>query len=404
MLTLRRTLARLLALAPLLAAGGAHAQDATTNQLKKDATDIKAVEPVQQNGVFGSLRGDVTFSLTNTDKVVGQPDGLTLNFGVKIDSHVDVFEDAHEWRNSLLLTAGMTKTPILPELVKTTDALAFETIYLYHLRPWFGPFARVRLDTPMFAGTDIRPTPTNYKINRADGTQTQTCDPASDVPCTTQKLPLTDAFQPLTLKESLGMFAQPYKSTKLTIEGRVGLGAQEIFANKQFAVADIPDDATNCPAAGDPTQKSLIPCVEVNELSDVMQLGLEANLEAWGTLYDDKIAYKVFGGIMAPFTHGTLPPNYLKPVAEGGLGGKDEIGYLTNVDVGVNISLKIVEWASLAYEFKAVRVPQLLPDTFQVRNTLLFTMGFGVDNHPPPPPPPAPPGAPAPPATPAATK
>lgn len=390
--TIRRALARILALAPLFSAGGALAQDATTNQLKKDATDIKPVEVVQPNGVFGSLRGDVAFSLTNTDKVVGQPDGMTLNFGVKIDGRVDVIEGAHEWRNSMLLSAGVTKTPVLNELVKTTDALSFETIYLYHLRPWIGPFARVRLDTSMFAGTDVRSTPTNYKITyaAADRPSSQSCDPASDLPCTTMKLPLTDAFQPLTLKESLGMFAQPYKSIPLNVEARVGLGAQEIFADKQFAVADVADTAENCPAAGDPTQKSLIPCVEVSQLSDVMQLGLEANLEAWGTLYSERVAYRVFAGIMAPFAHGPLPKIYTEA------GGQDEIGQLTNVDIGANVSFKLVEWASLSYEFKAVRVPALLPDTFQVRNTVLFTMGFGVDNHPPPPPPPAPPPGAAP--------
>src|SRR6185503_16344141 len=76
MLSHRRSLALVLALAPLLLASAASAQDATTNQVKKDATDIKAVEPTQQNGVIATLRGDLAFALTNTDKVVGQPDGL----------------------------------------------------------------------------------------------------------------------------------------------------------------------------------------------------------------------------------------------------------------------------------------------------------------------------------------
>ena len=66
------------------------------------------------------------------------------------------------------------------------------------------------------------------------------------------------------------------------------------------------------------------------------------------------------------------------------------MGQLTNVDVGANVVFKLVEWATVTYEFKAVRVPQLLPDTFQVRNTLMLTMGYGVDNKPP-----APPAAPA---------
>lgn len=386
MLSHRRLIASLLVFAPIFAAAEARAQDVTTNTVKKDATAVpsEALAEVPKNGVFGSLRGDLTLSFTDQQRVVGQVDGSTINFGVKVDGRTDVIHDEHEWRNSVLLSAGVTRTPNIPEFIKNTDSLQFESIYLYHLKPWIGPFARVRLDTPMFAGADVRPGATNYKITRQDGTAFQTCDPDSGVPCTTQKLPLTSGFQPLTLKESIGVFAQPYKSKTVTVEARVGFGAQEILADKQFAVADVADDATNCPAgAASPGTKSAIPCVEITQLSDVLQAGLEANLEVWGTTYEDKITYKIYGGILAPFAHGPLPQTYLDS------GGTDDVAQLTNIDVGANVAFKLVEWATLTYEFKAVRVPQLLPDTFQVRNTLMLTMGYGIDNKPPAPPAPA---------------
>lgn len=382
MLSHRVLIASLLVLAPICAAAEARAQDITTNTVKKDLTAVPAEAPVDavKNGVFGSLRGDLTLSFTDQQRVVGQVDGSTINFGVKVEAHTDVIHDAHEWRNSALLNAGVTRTPNIPQFIKNTDSLQVESIYLYHLKPWVGPFARFRLDTPMFAGTDVRPGATNYKITRQDGTMFQTCDPDSGEVCTTTKLPLTNGFQPLTLKESLGVFAQPHQSKSVTVEARVGFGAQEILADKQFALADVADDATNCPAgAASPGTKSAIPCVEVTQLSDVLQAGLEANLEVWGTTYEDKITYKVYGGILAPFAHGPLPQTYLDA------GGTDDIGQLTNVDVGANVAFKLVDWATLTYEFKAVRVPQLLPDTFQVRNTLMLTMGYGIDNRPAPP-------------------
>lgn len=388
MLSHKTALVSLAAFLPLTVSAVASAQDVKTNEVKKELTDVKLEAP-PPSGVVASLRGDATFSLTDTQKVVGQADGSTMNFGVKVDGHVDVIEGAHEWRNSLLINAGITRTPTIPEFVKNTDSLQVESIYLYHVKPWIGPFARFKLDTPMFAGTDVRPSATNYKITLQDGTTSETCppDPANPGQCATTRLALTDGFQPLTMKESVGVFAQPYKSDPVTIEARVGLGGQQILADKQFAVADVADAPDNCPDATDPTVKSSIACVEVNQLSDVLQVGLEANLEIWGALYDNKINYKIYGGILAPFAHGDLPQLYLDA------GGKDDVGQLTNIDVGANISLKIVEWASLTYEFKAVRVPQLLLDTFQVRNTLSFTMGLGIDNKPAPPP--APPGAPA---------
>jgi len=385
MVSHRRLLVSVLALSPLLVTATAYAQDVATNQVKKEATDIKMAEAPPPNGTFASLKADAVFAFTDNQKVVGQPDGLTMNIGVKLDGHVDVIEDRHEWRNSLLVNAGLSRNPIVPEFVKTTDVLSLESIYLYHVRPWIGPFARFRLDTSMFAGTDVRPGATNYKTTLQDGTVAQTCDPASDEPCTTTKLKLTDPFQPLTLKESLGVFAQPYKSTPVSIEVRLGLGGQQIFADKQLAVTDVPDSVDTCPARDDgdpatPPAKSDVPCIELTQLSDVLQIGVEANLEVWGTVYDDRVTYKVYAGILAPFAHGPLPKSYTDA------GGKDDVGELTNIDLGANLSVKLVEWASLAYELKAIRVPALLPDTFQVRNTLLLTMGLGMDNKPPPPP------------------
>ncbi|MBK8258613.1 MAG: DUF3078 domain-containing protein [Polyangiaceae bacterium] len=387
MLSFRRVFASSLAFSSLVIATQASAQDVAANTVKKEATDVKVTEaPAIPNGVYASLRGDITLSFTDQQRVVGQIDGSTVNFGVKIDGKADVIHDEHEWRNSLLINAGLTKTPNIPEFIKNTDSLQFESIYLYHIKPWIGPFARFKLDTPMFAGTDVRPGATNYKVTSQDGTITQTCDPTIDAECKTTRFPLTDGFQPLTLRESIGVFAQPYKTNPITIEARVGFGAQEILADKQYAIADIADDATNCPARINetPGQKSAVPCVEVNQLSDVLQAGLEANLEVWGKVYDDKITYKAYAGILAPFAHGDLPQSYFDA------GGQDDVGQLTNVDLGINVNFKIVEWASLTYELKAVRVPQLLPDTFQVRNTLMLTMGYGVDNKPPPAPAPAP--------------
>ena len=393
MLSLRRILGSALVLSPLLMAQSASAQDATTNTVKKDQTDIKVVQDAPiPNGVYASLHGDLAFSMSDTQKVVGQLDGTTINLGVKIDAHADVIQDAHEWRNGVLVNAGVTKTPAIPEFIKNTDALQLESIYLYHVKPWIGPFARFRLDTAMFAGTDVRAAPTNYKITKADGSVTQTCDPATGANCTTTRLPLSDGFQPLSLKQSVGAFAQPYKSVPVNAEVRLGLGAQEIFAEHQFAVTDVADTADNCPAAGDPTQKSSTACIEVTELTNVFQTGLEANLELWGSVYDSKINYRLYAGLLAPFAHGALPKAYTDA------GGKDDVGQLTNIDLGANVNVKIVEWASLGYEFKAVRVPALLPDTFQVRNTVFLTVGFGVDNKPPPPPPAPPAAAPAAPA------
>ena len=50
---------------------------------------------------------------------------------------------------------------------------------------------------------------------------------------------------------------------------------------------------------------------------------------------------------------------------------------LTNVEFRANLSVKLVEWASLDYQFKTLREPQLI-DEFQIQNNLLFTFGLAT--------------------------
>ncbi|MEZ4293713.1 MAG: hypothetical protein R3B70_01965 [Polyangiaceae bacterium] len=45
-----------------------------------------------------------------------------------------------------------------------------------------------------------------------------------------------------------------------------GIGGQQILADKQFAIADVADDPSNCPAgpSGPPNTKNAIACVEAD--------------------------------------------------------------------------------------------------------------------------------------------
>ena len=75
-----------------------------------------------------------------------------------------------------------------------------------------------------------------------------------------------------------------------------------------------------------------------------------------------------------PFLHNELPA------------GDDRSAFeLTNISLLAQLSLKVVDWASLDYEFRAEREPQLL-DEFQLTNHLLVTFGLATGNAPPAPP------------------
>jgi hypothetical protein len=332
--------------ASILAIAPAGAQDAAAKQY----VDVKIAEPPKAGGLEVTMKNGATLSIADTRDVVGvQPNGSTLTFGIKFDGVATYRKGGHEWRNILGLTETLTKTPALPELLKSADAFAFESTYLYFVRPWFGPFARFAVATPLLRGYDVRGVDTTYSITRMNSATPETV--------VSRRLTLTEPFKPLTMKETIGPFARPVTSEKFNIEARIGVGALQTFAKGQLLLKD--DAAT--------TDK-----IEVQELDDVFQIGGEGSLEIWGAVYAKKISYKAGVGVLIPSA------------------GAD----LTNLDVGASISIKVVEWATIDYEIKAIRQPQLV-DVWQIRNGFMLTLGLGYERKPPKPPEPPKPVAPA---------
>jgi hypothetical protein len=328
----------LLASAALLAAMPALAED-------KPATEQVFVPKVEEteraDGLATRLAVGANTSFGNNRSVVGQTDGSTLNLGLSFDSAADYNQGKHEWRSTLAFGEGLTRTPVLPVFVKSRDSLTLESIYLYHYVPTFGPFARFSLATSMFRGTDVRPELVTYLVARTDGTVDA---------ITADKLTLTGPFRPLTLKESVGPFWRPITGEKANLELRAGAGARQTFAESQLAISD--DDKT--------------PELEVKELDDISQLGVEGVIAFWGTVSAKTVTYRVGVEVMVPLAYSDLPATDTRGSLE-----------LANIEIGGALSFKLVEWASLDYELKAVREPQLL-DAFQVQNNLLLTMGLSA--------------------------
>jgi hypothetical protein len=325
-------------------ASSAQAQELSTLEATEEGyVPPIADEPLEEGrpqGVTGRLTTGAQLSVNDNRSVVGQTDGSTFTFGFKFDSGVDVNEEAHEWRNTILIQEGLTQTPVVDHLVKTADTVDFETIYLYHIAEWWGPFARFGLNTSAFRGDDVRPAVTTYQIGRLDGTQETII---------ADRLALTDPFQPLRLKESLGLFLRALSSPSQNLEFRLGLGARETLAKGQLVVSD--DEATEA-------------IIEVSELDDSYAIGVEGAAEYWGALYENKLSYRLGAEVLIPFVTSELPP------------GDDRTNLdLTTVELGAGLSLKVVEWASVDYELKAVREP-LLVDELQVQNNLLLTFGI----------------------------
>lgn len=314
------------------------------------AEQKKAAEAKPADGWTLKVELGLNGALTNTSGVVGTDDGNTVQFGVALKGRADLRAGQHEWRNELALAHAQTQTPALPVFVKGTDQLDVSSMYLYHIPavPWLGPFARARLQTSIFAGRLVVADPAVQVT--VDGAPTP-LDTKTEDEKRYGVLELTDPFQPLLLRESAGVFAQPLDDKALRLTVSLGGGAQQVFADGGRAVTD--DAAT--------------PVIEVGSLNDSQQIGVEVDIAANGAV-TDTLGYSLGVNVLYPF--------YSDP--EATVGGEPLDGVeLTNVEITGKLSVKLATWASLDYVLSAKYLP-LIIDEWQVQNGLLLNSSFNL--------------------------
>ncbi len=287
------------------------------------------------------LTATANMSLSHNKAVVGNVDGLSFSAGLLVNGGLTYVspKKIHEWRTSLAWGLGTTRTPALPRFVKSLDSLSFETMYLLHVpkAPWFGPFVGLDLGTSLFPTADVRATDVTVERNYVNGAySTETVAALEDIN-------LTRAFAPTSLRESVGVFARPVEKEPITLEIRTGIGAWETFVRGGYTISDNEET----------TEGILV----LSQLQDSVQLGGEFNLTATGAIAKN-VSYTGRAAIMMPFVHN----------AETDLSGHELFNYEFEVLIGV----KLAEWASLDYQFKAFRVP-LVYDGWQVQNGLLLS-------------------------------
>lgn len=329
-----RSLARLsgawlaAALAVALCAGPAFAIESTVLPTDVD-TSAK-----DDKGWVGSLNVGLGTAFGHNSKVVGQLDGSTFTFVLGLTGKLEYITSSHEWRNSLEIAETFSRTPAIDRFIKTADKLRLVSIYLYHLEavPWFGPFARFSLNTSIFTGFNNQAADVIFR--RSDGDFGPT-----------DRIKLTDPFKPLTLKQSAGVFAQPWNDKAFKLEFRLGLGAREVFADDQWTTAD--DETT--------------PEIEIAALADSTQIGAEAAAEATGVAADDKLTYGVGMEVLFPFFS---DPDTGASMAD-----------LINFEFGATAKYAVTTWLSVDYELRIIREP-LVVDEYQIANALLVTLSY----------------------------
>lgn len=338
------------------------AQEPEATLVPGSTTEV--VKKVDKTGWHPLLKVGGNFALGQTNNVPGSADGMAVNFGALVNGGLVYLDPSqqHEWASDLLWQLAYARTPVVDAWVKSADSIDLNSAYLYHVpnAPWFGPFFSLRLTTPMLPGYEVRPANTSLieleprEELGEDGTgaivdgQGNAIDASSarvQEVTAGNKIELTGAFSPLTLRETLGLFAIFSEQDIFKLDTRLGFSAWETFVRDGYLVAD---DARTADV------------LELRPMQDSVQLGPQLGILATG-LIKPSVTY----GLGAMF----MQPVYTN--ADTDLTGLD----LLNMEFSATLGVKVFEFLSLDYAFKALKQP-LVIDQWQITNNLLITISF----------------------------
>ncbi len=305
-------------------------------ELRKDVLPAKP-----KTGAFNNkLSIGSTGSYGHSSSVVGAADGSTVAVGLVIDGLSEWVSGAYECANTLKIQHTQTRTPQLPVFFKSADFAEIVSTSIYRLEsvPWFGPYARFRINTQLFASYVMKASDYEIKKTRLDGTSSTSKLPAQD------RYDLASGFNPLVFAETVGAFANPIEQKWLTVKAKLGVGAQHVRSSNGFAVAS--DDTK----AGK---------MEVKEIQEASQMGGEAEVALAGDVTEG-VAWKAKANVFVP--------------AYSTAGKKTGLDAMTS-DLSFALGIKLAKWLSLDYTVMARRVPLVL-DAWQVQNGIILTAGF----------------------------
>lgn len=326
--------------------------------LKKEI--MKEEDPEDADGWIFKAKVGASFSFNHNDNVVGTADGSTLIIGGVLGGSARLKDGRHKWENVLSIQETVTQTPQLDRLVKSLDQLDLTTLYTYRFEDpsWMGLFGKALFNTQLFEGqlvaeSDIevvRTTEAGSSFSR-DNTSDYYRGGGTRTVAAGEDLTLTSSFEPLNMRQSLGLFADPVRDDAFKVSVKLGIGLQEILSQG----GDVRVGSFEDPDTGQTV-------VVVRELEDgVFELGAEAELDIRGEPIKEIVSYYLtLNAFYPPLSSSTLD-----------LGFGDSI----NLRLKAGLSVKVSKMISVDYVLTVLRIPSVTTD-FQVQNGLLISAAF----------------------------
>lgn len=344
--TTRRAALGAVMLATSLIAGNAVAQaaEAQDGAAKLEEIKKKAEEVAKRtDGWKNKLDLGATGSANSSSNVVGSTDGATYQIGVVLLGEAKLKRGQHGWDNELKVQHAQTRTPVIDGFVKSADSLDAVSTYTFHVEstPWLGPYGRLKLNTQVLSGYDVRAEKISVVRTDLDGTTRTSETPVGE------STNITGMFEPLVLTESAGLFMHPFEDKAFILHSKLGAAMQHIVVRDGYAVKGYDAPTTT---------------LSLQQLETAHQAGAELELDVKGQLTE-----QVGWGAKANFFY----PLY--STAETKFEGLDAL----NTDLSGKVSVKLARWASLDYVVSIKRIPLILDD-WQVQHGLLLSTAFSL--------------------------
>jgi hypothetical protein len=300
-----------------------------------------------KNWLFGlAVGGDLLWN--RNDNVPGRAFGNTIAFNAFLTGSVRYMTPSHIFFTRLTLDAGASASEGL-ELRKTLDELDLAAIYTHRLLSWLGlPYLRLGLNSNLFPGKRFfdasgEPAPVVLVFDRHHREVERLLNVRS--------LKLADSFDPLVLKEGVGLSFDVSPSLLFDLHLRLGLGSRQTLVRalrterSQFP-ADQPEASEACREAR---------CFV--EASSTILVGGEATLIG---------SARLFNWFMIDTEFDTLIPFH-----------STEGSTLPVFNWRTTFSLRLVSFASLAYVVR-LDFDKALGEHLQFEQRILLRFTFDI--------------------------
>lgn len=225
-------------------------QDEVTRDFLGAGVDERQLgRKVDSHWTIHSSIGGSALLTSRSEGYSSAPAGSGLGIDVFTDNRAQFKMDSHLWMTRLEIEEGQTLTPILgPDnkpgslldgrLQSSKDRMYLNSVYIYQVLPWIGPYLRVGGETSLFNHYTYFSKPTTVVVNDVSGATIATHSGTDGLGVTQAEL--AGPFTPIQLKEGAGVNLRVLNNVFANLDLRSGLGSRQYLANGQLVAADNP--------------------------------------------------------------------------------------------------------------------------------------------------------------------